>query len=354
MKLLTGSLLLGIIVFPSVSSGEWVTESVLPAQMVYSTSLSLGSGNNPVIAFCEDGSLRLAFWKDSFWEIVDVLPDDDIRICSLELGSTGAPEIAYWRISDYTIHYIFWDGTSWIDTLIAGGEGGMAGPDCSLCIDSQGNPMISYLFHSSDSPLCFAQRVGSDWIHSTIDPSLSAVLNVSMDLGVDDTPHVAYFDQANYDLRYAVRGERFWNVQTVDSEGNVGYDAHIAVDSRNLPHISYMDRTIGALKYAHYNGEEWEICIVDSTGDPTGVVETSIRLDSNDLPRILYGVLVGTQMRCAIYDGSSWAIEPVDGRGHSSSLVLDSDDQPHAAYFRYSYNAQGLMYAHGDSTDSDK
>lgn len=74
-----------------------------------------------------------------------------------------------------------------------------------------------------------------------------------MDIGVDDTPHVAYFDQANYDLRYAVRGERFWNVQTVDSEGNVGYDAHIAVDSRNLPHAAYFRYSYNSqcLMYAH-------------------------------------------------------------------------------------------------------
>ncbi len=221
----------------------------------------------------------------------------------------------------------------------------MAGPQCSIRNNNQGNPLITYLFHSSDSPMFFAQNDGSEWSRSVIDPSMRSVITVSMDLGPDDTPHVVYFDGANHDLIYAVKGERFWNIQTVDNQGIVGYGADIAVDSRNLPHISYIDRTVGAVKYAYFDGDEWQICMVDSTGDPGGMLDTSIELDSNDLPRILCNDLVGDQLECAVFNGSSWTMEPVDNRGQNTSMVMDSEDQLHVAFFQHNYNSQYLKYA---------
>jgi hypothetical protein len=41
-----------------------------------------------------------------------------------------------------------------------------------------------------------------------------------------------------------------WIIQTVDSEGQLGYSTSIALDSSNHPHISYQDYTNKDLKYA--------------------------------------------------------------------------------------------------------
>lgn len=43
-----------------------------------------------------------------------------------------------------------------------------------------------------------------------------------------------------------------WSIQTVDSEGNVGYYTSIALDSSDRPHISYYDETNDDLKYARW------------------------------------------------------------------------------------------------------
>ena len=48
-----------------------------------------------------------------------------------------------------------------------------------------------------------------------------------------------------------------WNIQTVDSIGNVGKNTSLAVDASGNPHISYQDSTNDDLKYSHWNGTNW-------------------------------------------------------------------------------------------------
>jgi hypothetical protein len=49
-----------------------------------------------------------------------------------------------------------------------------------------------------------------------------------------------------------------WDIQTVDSEEDVGRCTSIALDSSNNPHISYLD-WIENLKYARWTGSSWSI-----------------------------------------------------------------------------------------------
>ena len=77
-----------------------------------------------------------------------------------------------------------------------------------------------------------------------------------------------------------------WDIQTVDSEGDVGVYTSIALDSNNYPHISYSDNTNSNLKYAKWNGTSWNVQTVDSAGNVGW--HTSIALDNNNYPHISY------------------------------------------------------------------
>jgi len=136
-----------------------------------------------------------------------------------------------------------------------------------------------------------------------------------------------------------------WHIETVD--GGIGGHTSISLDSNGYPHISYFDETNYDLKYAYFDGSSWQIETVDSEGY-VGIY-TSLSLDSGDYPHISYRDETNYDLKYAYFDGSSWQIETVDSEGNvgmSTSLFLDSGDYPHISYYDYTNGYLKYAYAY--------
>jgi hypothetical protein len=134
-----------------------------------------------------------------------------------------------------------------------------------------------------------------------------------------------------------------WEIQTVDSIGDVGVGSAIALDKNSYPHISYWDRTSKHLKYARWNGTSWEIQIVDSdTAISCGV--TSLSLDKSGYPNISYS---NGKIKYARWDGTNWKTQVVDSTagGGYNSMALNSNGYPRISY---TVGNRGLKYAYWD------
>jgi len=145
-----------------------------------------------------------------------------------------------------------------------------------------------------------------------------------------------------------------WNIETVDTTGEVGRKCAIAVDANGYPHISYRDGTVGwRLKYAHWDGSTWQIAFVETTESVYGV--TSIALDDARNPHIAFekGIWYGGQLWHAWWDGSNWQQEGVDSFpyngdvGEWNSIAFGTDGYPHIAYTYYTGDCY-LKYAYKD------
>ena len=157
----------------------------------------------------------------------------------------------------------------------------------------------------------------------------------------NDIPHICYYDYSNGDLKYAYWDGSNWNVEVVDSEGNVGRYASIDLDSNNYPHISYYDYGKGALKYAYWDGIKW--CTEEVAKNNRGQIGmyTCIAIDSNDLPHISYCNYGERTLNYAHWTGSNWDKKVIDSSaemcvfeyfGDYTSISLDSNDNPHISY----------------------
>ena len=164
--------------------------------------------------------------------------------------------------------------------------------------------------------------------------------------------HISYHDYDNESLKYAHWDGTVWQVETVDSTGDVGEDTSIALDSQGYPHISYKDQTWGdeKLKYAYKDASGWHIETIDTSLSYWGVGtwKEGLALDADDYPHIVYYDKTNDDLRYAYKDGSGWHTEVIDANGDFyCSIVLDDDGYPHVGYL---YAGDGVIkYAYKDS-----
>ena len=122
-----------------------------------------------------------------------------------------------------------------------------------------------------------------------------------------------------------------WSVSVVDPEGF--WTPSIAVDSAGRPHIAYFAET-NELRYASWTGSSWQFEKVDSwsiMGE-----KASLALDSNDNPHIAYYDWDARDLKYAYKNDSTWIIEVVDEDGdvgRNPSLAIDSHNRPHVSYY---------------------
>jgi hypothetical protein len=276
-------------------------------------------------------------------------------------GDSNSQTLAPSAVSPWTIATI--DPTS-----ITGDDRGQY---ASMAIDpGSGTIYISY-YNASDGDLRVAKTVTSGgncgpnntWSCETVDRG--GDVGQYSSIAVHPTtgrPGVAYFDDSNDSLKYALYGclgeSCAWVSMTIEAgiAGQIGYGyyASLAYDSSGTPHIAYVfsGQFTSELKYAHYVGSGgncaaanmWQCDFLPGTG--AGVTHTSLDLDGSDRPRIAYRTPGPGELRHAGYvgaglgdcgPGNNWSCRPVREEpgtdvGRYASLAIDGSGVSHIAY----------------------
>lgn len=200
------------------------------------------------------------------------------------------------------------------------------------------------------------------WDIETVDSVGDVGRYTSIALDASGNPHISYSLSiaypATYDLKYAYRDASTWHTQTVDGgHYGVGDDTCIALDSSGHPHISYYDHDrpdpwdpVGwDLKYAHWDGSSWQIKRVDRGGqEPYDVGRyTSIALGVGGYPHISYMDWTATAVKYAHYDGSGWQTETVYNGDMSgwTGTSIAIDSSGYPHITFFDNATQDLMYA---------
>ncbi len=284
----------------------------------------------------------------SVWEIETVVGDSSIWN-SLAMDSNGIPHITYRSQTSLSLKHAKLTESGWVVDIVDSRKMGGGGYS-SIVLDSNDHPHISYDLHPpgggpyQDSDLRYAWWDGSGWNIQIVDTDGDVGSRSSIALTSTGYPHIAY--RRSYrglggavasDLKYVQWNGSAWNIEIVEhTSGDILLtDQSLAIDSNDLPRISYSGK-IGDecyLKYATWNGSAWEIEAIEPVGD--NLVFTSIALDSSDRPHISYSDSANTSLKYAWWSGNAWEIEVVDSAGNvgrRNSLALDSKDSPHIAY----------------------
>lgn len=173
----------------------------------------------------------------------------------------------------------------------------------------------------------------SSWNISVLDSSNNSESYLSFVIDSNDNSHMTYTN-SSMDLfyLYMTNPSGTPSIEIIDS--TMTQECDIAVDSLGYPIIVYQDGTDDWLRYAWKNATGWNKGIVD--GDVEGRYP-SIVFDSSDYPHIaFYGRACCYGLNYIKWNGVEWINETIESEWHYQSgtltLVLDSADNPHILY----------------------
>jgi hypothetical protein len=164
--------------------------------------------------------------------------------------------------------------------------------------------------------------------------------NVSLDVSNNGDVALSYFDNNSADLVFASLAADGWQLETVDSDGDVGRFSSLAVDAGGTPHISYYAGD-GTVRYATKSADGW---VTETVGRLDAVQIsfsgarriTGIDLDSQGVPQIVFGDL--EVVRHAIPTPDGWEVADVltasdTPLGQLVSLAVDDQGSAHIATY---------------------
>jgi hypothetical protein len=317
----------------------------------YDPSLAVDSAGNPQVSFTDalSNQLKYAVWNGSGWTMQIV--DENGEGSAISLASDGTPKIFYCSRSplNFGLLYAVLNSSTWnIQNVDAFGSSMRS----SFVLDSNLNPHVSY--NDDDKNVRYANWNGSAWTIQTVDSS-SGPPSLALDL--QGNPHISYCsDKPPYDLKYASWNGTGWDIQIVDL-CQYYVDSDLALDSSGNPHLCYpyydanpyTSNTTVSLRYTSWNGLDWSKQTVDIFNVPC--VAVSLVLDSKDNPHAAYSVGYNVQdaaVKYAYWNGS-WSTQTIATSILGSlSLKLDSKQNPAISYGGQDSNVpgnQGVYYA---------
>lgn len=205
----------------------------------------------------------------------------------------------------------------------------------------------------SDRGLGYAEWDGAAWHVEPVDPTVG--LEVALALDSAGRPTIAH-STIDFRLEVARRGDDGrWTIETVETDGMTQmHSPSLAIDSLGVPELAWIDETRWTLKYALRGDDGWQIETVGCAGEAASV---SLALDAEEQPHVAFAARTGTSgigrptplpapVQHAVRARGTWSVEAVSDAAQSDmspSLALGADGIARVSW--YDVAAGSVRYA---------
>jgi hypothetical protein len=283
--------------------------------------------------------MRYATWDHvaKKWFVMTLA--ESVGSCSLVLDSKQNPHISYVDAgsgSGSTLRYMYWTGKEWKKVPIQI-NADVISYYSSIVLDASDNPSISFYEYRGPRDTDFKIRLrnvtlkNGVWQLKTVDSEEGSGKFNAMAIDPLGHMHISYANvgATTAGARYAYWGGEKWKVEIIEglAENNgqmVGYSSCIVLDNTGTPHVAYVNESQPMLKYAVRKKDHWQVQVVARMTKVGYPDRNSIALDENGTPYISYYDAGRGILQLAYPDGARWVVETVDGNGSgfTSSLQI--------------------------------
>jgi hypothetical protein len=230
----------------------------------YYTSIVLDTRDYPSISFYEyrgpkgteiSVRMRVVSWNGKYWEVLTIDGDNQSgKFNSMATDAQGNRYLAYANVSAITagVRYAYLNGRVPTVEVVddrSKNDTELVGHSLRMAVDKNGTPHLTYVNYSRPA-VKYAVRKDGHWLVQTIEPLVGTAYPDRNSIAVDEQgrPYVGYFDPGRGSLRLAHRDQDKWAIETVDINGS-GFTSSLQVD-QGVIWMSYADETAGSLKVA--------------------------------------------------------------------------------------------------------
>lgn len=326
---------------------EWILEGVdLRPEVGNFSNLVMNRNGIQYVAYLDDSNddLKLASNKGSIWSprtIVGSSKDRDGWYPSLALDSKDALHLSYFSFSKRQIIYgkMLGSGNFSYETVAQN----VNAVDTSLAIGIDNTPHILY-FDKDTSKLRYFVKRGNGWATSTVGIGDEKCTYYPIVISKNNEVHVVY-KAASGGLVYSSLQATNWATESIDVSDGAGYFPSLVLDEAGKPHVSYYNQVKHQLMYAYKDSGTWKTFTVDNEGDVGKF--TSIAVDKGGNVHISYYDEEHKSLKYASGQKTTWNRYTVADNGNVgkyNSLILDKNDNPRISY--YDESSSVLLYAY--------
>jgi hypothetical protein len=286
-------------------------------------SMDLDGNGQPHIGYCAGSDnelyLKYATRTNGNWSIEVAGTEADQGAWNwIKVDSDGRPNIVYDSKGGLKLAE---KATNWSTEVI---DPIMSPRFPTMAFKKDSTLIVSY-FDQHNQSIRVAESAEAGWI---IDDIGSVGHRPSMALGLDDEVHILYL--AFSDATHATRTGEGWTFETIGSSPNTPglvNSGAIRVWKDASVHVAYEDN--GVLKYAVREDSQW---LVETVDDELSTMYRSISLalQSNGLPAVSY--VKRGEVTIAWKSDGGWNTETIGAASGDVSLALNSSGTPHLAY----------------------